>query len=81
MASSFTVKPVSRCYRSSNSAKLKTVIVEVEFVKVKIRVFMTELIALMMFERYAARKPAGLLIANMILAEFVQDPKKRFGRM
>jgi hypothetical protein len=52
MASSFTVKPGSQCYISSNLAKLKTVIVEVEFVKVKIRVFMTELIALIVLEAF-----------------------------
>ena len=61
-------------------------IVEVEFVKVKIRVFMTELIALMRQKktalvRDAATKPARLLVANMILALFAQNPKKRFGRM
>jgi hypothetical protein len=61
--------------------KPKTVIVEVEFVKVKIRVFMRELIALIMLRGLRSQETiAGLLVANMILAVFVQDPKKGFGR-
>ena len=55
-------------------------IVDVEFVKVKIRVFMTELIALMS-GALGSHETSALLVANMILALFAQNPKKRFGRM